>query len=322
MLKTKRMRKRILSGFLCALVILMNVLPVSVWGVEVDDSSGTAYKLADSLADGKEYLIVSAADGSGYALTNPGGTSGGANMGSTGVTIERGDVDADGVEDAYILTEETSIVWTATANGSRFNLTNGSDYLEGKSGKVAIFSSQQYADRGWTYSGSQLQHAGGNNTYTVYYSSGFTSSYSSTSEKVYLFEKTEIESGTADVTGVTLDRSELTLSVGKTGVLKATVTPSNAANKTVVWSSSSETVATVSADGVVTAVAEGSATITATTADGGFTATCAVTVTGIEGTAYKLADSLADGKEYLIVSAADGSGYALTNPGGTSGGAN
>ena len=80
------------------------------------------------------------------------------------------------------------------------------------------------------------------------------------------------------VTGVTLNKSELTLTEGETGQLTATVSPSNASNKNVSWKSSSTSVATVSSAGLVTAVAEGTATITVTTVDGGKTASCQVTV--------------------------------------------
>lgn len=80
------------------------------------------------------------------------------------------------------------------------------------------------------------------------------------------------------VTGVALDKSTDTVAVGSTTTLTATVSPSNATNKAVAWSTSDASVATVS-DGVVTGVAAGSATITVTTTDGGYTATCAVTVT-------------------------------------------
>lgn len=61
--------------------------------------------------------------------------------------------------------------------------------------------------------------------------------------------------------------------------LTAAAEPDNATDKTVTWTSSDPAVATVDANGKVTAVAAGSATITATTADGGFTDTCEVTVT-------------------------------------------
>lgn len=85
-----------------------------------------------------------------------------------------------------------------------------------------------------------------------------------------------VRSSTVPVTSVTLNTSSLSLSVGQSSTLTATVLPSDATDKTVSWSSSSAAVATVSSSGVVTAVAAGSCTITA--AAGGKSATCAVTV--------------------------------------------
>lgn len=81
-------------------------------------------------------------------------------------------------------------------------------------------------------------------------------------------------------TGISLSSTSLTLtSAGQTSTLTATVTPSNATNKNVTWTSSNPAVATVSNAGVVTAVANGTATIIATTADGSNkSATCSVTI--------------------------------------------
>ena len=84
--------------------------------------------------------------------------------------------------------------------------------------------------------------------------------------------------GYVAVTGVELSQTEVTLGVNETVTLTPTVAPDNAADKSVTWSSDNTAVATV-ADGVVTAVAEGTANITVTTTDGSKTATCAVTVT-------------------------------------------
>jgi len=90
---------------------------------------------------------------------------------------------------------------------------------------------------------------------------------------------------TVAVTGVTLSQSEAAMTVGGDALtLTATVAPDNATDKTVTWTSSDPTVATV-ADGVVTAVAAGTATITATATNGtddtadDKTATCTITVT-------------------------------------------
>lgn len=80
------------------------------------------------------------------------------------------------------------------------------------------------------------------------------------------------------VTGITLDMTELTLEEGEMAALKATIEPLGASDPTVIWTSSNEKAAIVS-DGVVKGLTEGTATITATTKDGGFTAECTVTVT-------------------------------------------
>lgn len=86
-------------------------------------------------------------------------------------------------------------------------------------------------------------------------------------------------SGTYGVTGVGVSPSSDSIEVGETLELNATVTPANASNQNVTWASSDDGVATVDSNGVVTGVAAGTATITATTVDGGKTDTCAITVT-------------------------------------------
>lgn len=80
------------------------------------------------------------------------------------------------------------------------------------------------------------------------------------------------------VTAVSLNKSSMTLEKGKGEQLTATLEPSDASNKSVSWSSSNSSVASVDGNGYVTANGYGNATITVKTADGGKTATCAVKV--------------------------------------------
>lgn len=90
-----------------------------------------------------------------------------------------------------------------------------------------------------------------------------------------------------NVTGVTVTPASVSVGVGSTTQLTATIAPSNATNKTVTWTTSNSAVAAVNAStGVVTGVKAGTATITATTADGGKTAGCTVTVTQSSVNAY------------------------------------
>ena len=79
------------------------------------------------------------------------------------------------------------------------------------------------------------------------------------------------------VTGVTLDKTELTLALGETATLVATVAPEDAVDKSLVWTSNGKAVS-VDSLGVIKADTVGTATITVTTVDGGYTATCKVTV--------------------------------------------
>ena len=114
--------------------------------------------------------------------------------------------------------------------------------------------------------------AQGANTFTV----TATNAYGSDSRQLAI---TITIPATIPVTGVTLDKSSLTLAEGGSAQLTATVKPDNASNKAVTWESGDTSVATVDTNGKVTAVGAGTATITATTQDGGKTATCVVTVT-------------------------------------------
>ena len=79
------------------------------------------------------------------------------------------------------------------------------------------------------------------------------------------------------VTSVSLDKTEITLTIGGSAILTATVEPEDATDPSVTWSSDNEDVALVE-DGSVTAVGAGSATVTVKTVDGGLTASCKVTV--------------------------------------------
>ena len=87
-----------------------------------------------------------------------------------------------------------------------------------------------------------------------------------------------VTQSTVHVQSVSLNKTDLVLTVGNSETLIATVLPENASNKSVTWSSSNPSKAKVSSTGVVTGVEEGSAVVTATTVDGGKTASCFVTV--------------------------------------------
>ena len=94
---------------------------------------------------------------------------------------------------------------------------------------------------------------------------------------------------TVPVTGVSVTPISATINLAAIQQLTASVSPSNASDKSVTWSSSSTTIATVNSSGLVTAVASGTATITVRTVDQGKTATCSITVSSIPVTGVTIA---------------------------------
>ena len=171
----------------------------------------------------------------------------------------------------YYLSVPTSKDFTMTTTSSNLNLGTSTTVSSGETAAYAVANSS-----------STSYHLRINGTYGL-------RSYAGTTGTIAYFYKvpstgTITPSPTVPVTGVTLNPTTLSLDVAgiKTGTLTAAVEPTNATNQNVTWSSSDEKVATV-ADGKVTAVAAGTATITVKTNDGGYTATCEVTVTNTSG---------------------------------------
>ena len=108
------------------------------------------------------------------------------------------------------------------------------------------------------------------------------------------------------VTGITLNTYSVTLPIGDTKQLSATISPSNATNKSVTWSTSNSSVATVSSSGLVTAKSTGNATIACKANDGsGVSTTCSVTVEPGDGHVFK--DKTSEGIEmtFKVISAKD-----------------
>lgn len=137
-------------------------------------------------------------------------------------------------------------------------------------------------------------------TIDIQLQTGFTGQYetlkgSFTGVPRYLNEEIKIES-------IALNESQVTLALDGEITLEATITPENATNKKVTWSSNNTAVATISEEGVVKGVGVGKAIITATTQEGNKTVTCEITVTpavAVESIKVDPAEiSLLKGEEY------------------------
>ncbi|MDN5213132.1 Ig-like domain-containing protein [Fulvivirgaceae bacterium BMA12] len=140
-------------------------------------------------------------------------------------------------------------------------------------------SNQSYT---WTLNAAAIS-GGGNLSLIVAQTSGndvsFASKENGNASKIPVLTL-NVSTGNTNVpvTGVSVTPTTLALEVGQTGNLTATIAPANATDPSVSWSSDNTAVATVNESGVVSAVSAGTATITATTTDGGFTDTSAITV--------------------------------------------
>lgn len=120
-------------------------------------------------------------------------------------------------------------------------------------------------------------------------------------------DTTTSEVETVAVTGITLNKTEATLEIGENVTLTASVTPTNATNKSVTWSVDHSEVATVDR-GRVTAVAAGTATVTATSVDGNFKAECTITVNAASDYGTETNPLTAD-QAYELCKAAGKGGY-------------
>ena len=153
------------------------------------------------------------------------------------------------------------------------------EIIEGESAVLsASVSPEAASDRAVAWSSSDRSVATVDKAGTVHGLRPGTATVTATAEGKSGTCAVTVKAKAVNVTEVTLDRTELTLTEGETETLTATVKPDNADNRKVTWSSDKTEIATVDGAGKVTALKAGEAVVTVTTEDGGKTATCRVTV--------------------------------------------
>ncbi len=153
------------------------------------------------------------------------------------------------------------------------------EIIEGESAVLsASVSPEAASDRAVAWSSSDRSVATVDKAGTVHGLRPGTATVTATAEGKSGTCAVTVKAKAVNVTEVTLDKTELTLTEGETETLTATVKPDNADNRKVTWSSDKTEIATVDGAGKVTAVKPGEAVVTVTTEDGGKTATCKMTV--------------------------------------------
>ena len=250
-------------------------------GIVFDGNKGTVYgsvTLQEDLTIGEDESLdipsgASLTIGSGATLTNEGTVTNNGTLTNNGTINNSGTLPSN-IGGEGVVNHAPTITTVSLPNG-----TEGTSYSQ-------TLTATGTAPITWSVTSGSLPagltlNNGGMITGTP--TTVATSTFTVTATNAYGSDSRELSikispPDTVSVTGVTLDKDSLTLTEGNTAQLTATVKPDNATNKNVTWTSSDETVATVT-DGLVTALKEGTATITVTTEDGSKTATCAVTVT-------------------------------------------
>ena len=246
-------------------------------GIVFDGTKGTVY--------GEVILQEDLEIGEGESLTIPGGSSLNANGKLTNdgtINVESGgNLEGEPTSGSGTVVKAPTI--TTPPTNQSVTAGNTATFTVAASGENLSYQWQQSTDNGQSWTDISGANAA---TYTTAATTTSMNGYqyrcvvsnsagSVTSDAATL----TVNAATVSVTGVTLDKAELSLFTGESVTLTATVKPSDATNQNVTWESSNTEVATVDANGKVTAVGAGEATITVTTEDGSKTATCIVTVT-------------------------------------------
>ena len=288
---------------------------VSVTGITVDPSEltlveGSTGSLAAMVSpgDATDKSVGWSSSDDSVATVDDNGTVTAISAGTSTITV----MTTDG---GYTATSEITVegavvsVTGITVDPSELTL------VEGSTGSLAAMVSPGDAtDKsvGWSSSDDSVATVDDNGTVTAISAGTSTITVMTTDGGYTATSEITVEGAVVSVTGITVDPSELTLVEGSTGSLAAMVSPGDATDKSVGWSSSDDSVATVDDNGTVTAISAGTSTITVMTTDGGYTATSEITV---EGAVVSVTGITVDPSELTLVEGSTGSLAAMVSPG-------
>ena len=269
---------------------LVTVTPIKVSGVTLNSST-------ISIVNGNNMILTATVSPSNAANKNVSWTSSNtsvATVSSTGVVTAKSVGTAtitvtteDGSKKATCLVIVEPIkVSQVTLSSNAISIINGNTMT-----LTAAVSPSNAENKNVTWTSSNTSVATVSSTGVVTAKSVGTATITVTTEDGSKKATCEVMVTPIEVSGVSLNTSSVSIVNGSTSTLTATVSPSNAENKNVTWTSSNTSVATVSSTGVVTAKSVGTATITVTTEDGSKKATCEVTVTPIRVSGVTLGSS-------------------------------
>lgn len=289
---------------------------LAIGGEERPNAATVYYKPVTSIDTSKQYLITTTdSSGTVYAMTSDYyDTSNSRQL--VGASVETATINGETcVQDANI---SNKYLWTfSEPSGGTIKNAETNTYL-------AAYAYSYYliylilSDSGATFSynsNALSSSAGGYYPYIWFSGSDKFFDFDTSAATITLYERVE-EEETVAAESVEVNPPVHAMAPNATKQLTAVVYPTNAANKNVTWTSNNNDIATVDGTGLVTANAVGTATITATTEDGGHTDTCVVTVTNNatkEVTMFVNTLHAVPNEDYLIGYTTNGDTYIMSN---------
>ncbi len=204
-----------------------------------------------------------------------------AGCSSTGADVV---LDVSGVSETTELEEskqsndESSTVESSKEKGNESSAVESSAESEDESSSVESSGENSEGSKEESNKTSQASHSSESSKSSQSSESSENSETPQSSQSSKSESSKSTSSSTVAVTGISLSKSSVSLTVGSTTTISAAITPSNATDKSFSWTTSNNNVASISADGTITAKSAGTATITVKTSNGK-TASCTVTVT-------------------------------------------